>query len=139
MHVANVGNRDGARLLLQDLVGRFQRLIHLFTDHSYTGPLIEWIKALLDWETETLPKPGNESRHKWVLVNGNPILKVLPKGGFQVQRQRWKVELTFGWLIRYRRLPRDYEGLLANSEARIQIAAIRLCLHRLTPFRSVAT
>lgn len=139
VHAANVGDRDGARLLLQELVGRFPRLIHLFADHGYTGPLIEWIKDFLGWDTEILPSAGNESHQKWVLVDGKPVLKVLPKSGFHVQRHRWKIERTFGWLIRYRRLARDYEGLPASSEALIQIAAIRLCLTRLTPFRSVTT
>jgi putative transposase len=139
VHAANIGDRDGARLLLQELVGRFPRLIHLFADHGYTGPLLEWIKALLGWDTEILPKPSNESRQKWVLVNGKPVLKLLPKGGFQVQRHRWKVERTFGWLVRYRRLARDYEGLPTSSAALIQIAAIRLCLNRLAPFRSIVT
>jgi transposase len=139
VHAVNIGDRDGARLLLYKLVGRFPRLRHLFADHGYTGPLIAWIKALLGWETEILPKPGNESHQKWVLVDGEPVLQRLPKGGFQVQRHRWKVERTFGWLIRYRRLARDYEGLPSSSEALIQIAAIRLSLTRLTPFRSNVT
>jgi putative transposase len=47
VHAANIGGRDGARLLLQNLVGRFPRLCHLFADHGYTGPLLAWIKALL--------------------------------------------------------------------------------------------
>lgn len=139
VHAANLGDRDGARLLLQERVGRFPRLIHLFADHGSTGPLIDWIKALLGWDTEILPKEGNESHQKGVLVDGKPVLQILPKGGFQVQRHRWKVERTFGWLIRYRRLARDYEGLPSSSQALIQIAAIRLSLHRLTPFRSVVT
>jgi hypothetical protein len=29
-----------------------------------------------------------------VLVDGKPVLQVLPKGGFHVQRHRWKVERT---------------------------------------------
>ena len=139
VHAANIGDRDGARLLLQTLVGRFPRLCHLFADHGYTGPLIAWIKDLLGWETEILPKPGNESHQNWVLIDGQPVLRLLPKGGFQVQRHRWKVERTFGWLIRSRRLARDYEGLPSSSEALIQIAAIRLFLTRLTPFRFVVT
>jgi transposase len=134
VHAANISDRDGARLLLRELVGRFPRLIHLFADHGYT-----WIKDLLGWDTEILPKEGNESHQKWVLADGKPVLQILPKGGFHVQRHRWKVERMFGWLIRYRRLARDYEGLPASSEALIQIAAIQLCLTRLTPFRSVVT
>lgn len=134
VHAANISDRDGAQRLLPQVVGRFPRLIHLFADHGYTGPLKGWIKDLLGWEVEILPKEGNESHQTWELVNGQPVLKVLPKGGFQVQRHRWKVERTFGWLIRSRRLARDYEGLPSSSQAFIQIAAIRLCLGRLTPF-----
>lgn len=139
VHAANIGDRDGARLLLQTLVGRFPRLIHLFADHGYTGPLKQWLKDLLGWDLEILPKESNESHQKWVLVDGKPVLQILPKTGFHVQRHRWKVERTLGWLIRYRRLARDYEGLPSSSEAFIKLAAIRLCLNRLTPFRSVRT
>lgn len=94
VHAANVSDRDGARRLLPQVVGRFPRLVHLFADHGYTGPLKQWIKDLLGWDTEILPKEGNESHQKWELVNDQPLLKVLPKGGFQVQRHRWKVERT---------------------------------------------
>lgn len=51
--------------------------------------------------------------------------------GFQVLPRRWLVERTFGWLIRNRRLARDYERLTANSEAMIKIAMIRLMATRL--------
>ena len=86
-----------------------------------------------------MPKPGNDSHEEWTLEDGVPVCHRHPKGGFQVQRHRWKVERTFGWLIRYRRLARDYEGLPSSSEALIQIASIRLFLTRLTPFRSEGT
>ena len=38
---------------------------------------------------------------------------------------------TFGWLIRNRRLARDYERLTTNSEAMIKLAMIRLMTLRL--------
>jgi putative transposase len=60
VHAANISDRDEARLLLRKLVGHFPRLHHLFADHGYTGPLIAWIKELLGWETEIVPKLGNE-------------------------------------------------------------------------------
>ncbi len=72
-------------------------------------------------------------------MDGVPVQRTKPKGGFQVQHHRWKIERTLGWLIRYRRLARDYEGLPSSSEAFIQIASIRLFLTRLTPFRFSAT
>jgi transposase len=94
VHAANLGDREGARLLLQTLAGRFPRLIHLFADHGYTGPLKEWIKGLLGWDVEILPKESKETRQKWVLIDGKPVLQILPKGGFHVQRHRWVVERT---------------------------------------------
>ena len=137
VHSAGLVDRVGARRLLQDLPKRFPRLSHLFADNGYTGPLLAWIKAHLGWDTEIVPKTPKEAA--WVLIDGKPVKLPKPKTGFQVQRHRWKVERTFGWLIRYRRLARDYEGLPSSSEAFIQIASIRLFLTRLTPFRPVRT
>src|SRR5262249_18202319 len=51
--------------------------------------------------------------------------------GFAVLPRRWVVERTFGWLVRNRRLARDYERLTACSEAMIKIAMIRLMAARL--------
>jgi transposase len=136
VHTAGISDREGAKVLLEDLKGSFPRISHLFADHGYTGPLKDWIKEHLHWETEIVPKPTNESRQNWVLIDGQPVLeKRKPKGGFQVQRRRWVVERTFAWLSRFRRLARDYEGLPTSSEAFIQVATIRLFLTRLAPFR----
>ena len=41
------------------------------------------------------------------------------------------MERTFGWLVRNRRLARDYERLTACSEAMIKVAMIRLMAARL--------
>lgn len=110
VHAANIGDRDGARVLLCMLVGHLPRLIHLRADHGSTGPLKEWINDLLWWDIDVFPTEGNESRHTWRLVNSKPVVKVLPPGGFQIQRHRWNVERACGWLIRSRRLAREYEG-----------------------------
>jgi transposase len=52
--------------------------------------------------------------------------------GFKVLPRRWVVERSFGWLVRNRRLARDYERLTATSEAMIKVAMIRRMLVRLT-------
>jgi transposase len=41
------------------------------------------------------------------------------------------MERTFAWLTQCRRLSKDYEGLVASSEAMIYIAMTRLMLRRL--------
>jgi transposase len=41
------------------------------------------------------------------------------------------IERTFSWLIRNRRLSKDYERRAQTSEALVDVAAIRLLLRRL--------
>ncbi|MFO0798286.1 MAG: transposase [Gemmataceae bacterium] len=55
-----------------------------------------------------------------------------PKG-FKVHPRRWVVERTFGWLVSYRRLGKDYEVLAETSEAMIRVAMIHLIVRRLHP------
>ena len=50
--------------------------------------------------------------------------------GFEVIARRWVVERTFGWMIRWRRLVRDYEKRLDVSEAMIHVAMGALLLRR---------
>ena len=51
--------------------------------------------------------------------------------GFKVLARRWVVERTFAWLMRQRRLVRDYETTETSAEAWVYIAMIRIQLRRL--------
>lgn len=115
VHAANIQDRDGAKLVLEKLVGGFGRLKLIWADGGYAGQLLEWVKAL---------------QRRWVLeiVKRSDDVK-----GFKVLPKRWIVERTFGWLGRYRRHSKDYEALPASSEAMIRISMINLMLHRLQP------
>ncbi|MGH3297105.1 MAG: transposase [Trebonia sp.] len=44
------------------------------------------------------------------------------------------IERTFGWLMRYRRLVRDYERTTANSEAMIYWATVIIMARRLARY-----
>ena len=50
--------------------------------------------------------------------------------GFAVIRRRWVVERTFAWIVKNRRLVRDYEQLTAVAETLITIAASATLLRR---------
>ena len=53
------------------------------------------------------------------------------KKGFVVIAQRWIVERTNAWINQCRVLWKNCEGLLATSETKIRICAIRLILRRI--------
>jgi Transposase DDE domain len=46
--------------------------------------------------------------------------------------RRWVVERTFGWLIRHRRLVRDYERKPEHHEAMVWWATVAIMTRRLT-------
>ena len=114
VHAADTQDRDGAKLVLAALVGRFPRLAKLWADGGYAGALVGWTKDLGGWGLEIV-KRSDDVR------------------GFAVLPKRWIVEWTFAWLGRSRRLSKDYEGLPETSEAWIRIAMIHLMLKRLAP------
>jgi transposase len=51
--------------------------------------------------------------------------------GFKVLPRRWVVERTSGWMMRWRRLIRDYESRIDVSEAMIHVALGSLLLRRI--------
>ena len=45
--------------------------------------------------------------------------------------RRWVIERTIAWILRYRRMSRDYEFLAQTIEALVYVAMIRLMVRRL--------
>jgi transposase len=87
------------------------RLVHIWADSAYQG-FIEFAAVILS------------------VVVAIVTWKVKPKT-FKVQKRRWVVERTFGWLTRWRRLNRNYEHTLASSRAVVQVALIGIMTRRL--------
>ena len=42
VHAANIQDRDGAKLVLSKMVGRFPRLKVIWADGAYAGKLVAW-------------------------------------------------------------------------------------------------
>jgi transposase len=61
------------------------------------------------------------------------VKKPADQQGFAVLPRRWVVERTFAWIMRCRRLGRDYERLPATSEAMVKWAMIGIMTRRLEP------
>ena len=47
VHAANIQDRDGAKLVLCKLLGRFSRLVLIWADGGYAGKLIDWVADFL--------------------------------------------------------------------------------------------
>jgi putative transposase len=52
--------------------------------------------------------------------------------GTNMKPWRWIVERTFAWLNHYRRMSRDYEQKVKNSESMLYISMLPILLHRIT-------
>jgi transposase len=113
---ASVQDRAGGRALLERLAARFPTVALIWADGGYANTVDA---GLLTWARQQL-------RLVVAIVKRSDKVK-----GFQVLARRWVVERTFGWLVRNRRLARDYERLTTTSEAMVKIAMIRLMAIRL--------
>ena len=111
---ASTTERQGAQLLLGRVLAWFGWLRILWVDGGYTGDIFaNWVRTLR-------PKLKVE-----VIKRSDKIR------GFRILPRRWVVERTFGWLMRHRRLVRDYETKETHAEAFVYVSMIRIQLRRL--------
>lgn len=110
---ADVQDKIGARCVLVGRSWLLPRLKKIWADGAYSGePLARWCEEEGGWELE--------------VVEREPEAK-----GFNVLPKRWIVERTIAWLVRNRRLVKDYERKVQTTETFIEIVMIRLILRRL--------
>jgi transposase len=95
---ANVQNRDAAVPLLERLHRLHFSVRLIWADGGYAGRLVDWAAENLHLTLEIVKRPDDTT-------------------GFVVLPRRWVVERTLSWLMRSRRLVRDYETLPAMHEA----------------------
>jgi len=98
---ASVTDRSAGQTLLARLRERHWRLTRVWADGGYTGRLVDLARDLLRI-TLTVVKRSDDA------------------SGFVVIPKRWLVERTFAWLMRSRRLARDYERRTDSAEAMIR-------------------
>lgn len=111
---ASTPERAGAQALLARVLPWFIWLRLLWVDGGYTGTAFAaWVRDLRPKLAVTVVKRSDKA------------------SGFTVLPRRWVVERTFGWLMRHRRLVRDYETSTASAEAFVLLAMIRIQIRRL--------
>lgn len=111
---ASTPERDGAQALLKRVLLWFAWLRLIWVDGGYTGTLFaHWVQVLRPRLKIDVVKRSDDVR------------------GFKVLPRRWVVERTFGWLMRHRRLVRDYETTEASAVGFVYLALIRIQIRRL--------
>ena len=119
---ADAGDRATAAAILPALKTKFRTVRRIWADSGYTGDLVTWAMSKLALAIEIVKRTDDLS-------------------GFRVVPRRWVVERTFGWLMRSRRLARDYETRTDSAQAMVlwsmtMVMSRRLAGHRagtLTP------
>jgi putative transposase len=115
VHAASIQDYDGAKEVLQKAKQRFPRLKLIWADSAY----------------------GRNYLPFWTMAACNVFLEIVRRAadavGFVLLHRRWVVERSFAWLVRNRRLSRDYERSPRVSETWIHIAMVKLMLRRLRP------
>jgi transposase len=114
---ASASDKAGAKLLAVRLAATFATLRLMWADACYNGkPLVEFMMKTAGITIEVVKRTSPHS--------------------FQVIRRRWVVERTFGWLMRYRRLCRDYETLPEHHEAMVYWATVLIMTKRLSRYEN---
>jgi putative transposase len=102
-----IQDRDGAKILLDEVKDQLPRLRLIWANGGYRGKLVEWVATTCAWLLQiVLRKDGVK--------------------GFHLLPRRWVVERPFAWLYRNRRLCKDYERQAASEEAFCYFAATLL-------------
>jgi len=94
VHAANIHDGTAARQVLERLFTLLAGIKLIWADSAYQGA------ALLDWLS-----------HQFACAL-SIVRKHTGKRGFHVLPRRWVVERSFAWLVRSRRLSKDYERKL---------------------------
>lgn len=111
---AALQDRDGGRLVLERAKMKMPSIVLAWADGGYAGKLLAFAQHHLRIVVEIV-------KH----TDKRPTFEVLPR--------RWVIERTNSWLMRTRRLARDYERLPEHSEAMIKWTMIGLMARRLAP------
>jgi len=124
---------QGGRTLLKPLKKLFPRLQLIWGDSHYGGTFLAWVKEQLGWTIQTVKALTVPKRGLLVPEGEEVDWETLFPTGFRPQPKRWLIERSFSWIVRWRRLCRDHEGLPQSSEAFIKLSASYRMLTTLLP------
>ncbi|MBD3906222.1 IS5 family transposase [Chryseobacterium sp. Ch-15] len=111
--VANFHDSKAALLLMRTLHYLLVSVKVILADGGYRGNVIEEIKNKFGYIIQLVLRSDNKEKL------------------FKPVHKRWIVERTFSWFDNDRRLCRNYELLMENSENMVKLSAIKLLLNKI--------
>lgn len=111
--VANVHDSKAVELLMRTLAYFLSPIKVILADGGYRGEIIEQVKDRFGYLIKVLMR--NDEK----------------KAQFKPISKRWIVERTFSWFDNDRRLCRNYELLMENSEQMVKLSAIKNLLNKI--------
>jgi putative transposase len=130
---AERSDQEGGRTLVLPLKEQFPRMKLLWGDSHYGGTFLMWLKVNLGWTMQTVRALTTPKRGLLVPEGEEVEWEKLFPSGFRPLPRRWVIERSFSWIVRWRRLCRDHEGLPETSEAFIKLSASYRMLTKLAP------
>lgn len=112
VHAGDVQDRTGAKPLLRASRRLWAFVETVFADGGYAGKLVVWAKEKTGLALSIVKRS-----------------RALPR--FEPLPRRWVIERSFGWLVKNRRLVRDFEQRTDVAETLILIAATATMLRRI--------
>lgn len=109
---ANVQDGYGTMPLLTRMARLCVRIAKVWADSAHARALIDWAKQHVNTTVEIVKRSDSNS-------------------GFVLLPRRWVVERTLAWLVRHRRLARDYERCHGSYEELVRWAMNRLMTRHL--------
>ena len=111
--VANVHDSKAVDFLMRTLAYFLTPVKIILADGGYRGEILEHIKTKFGYLINVVMRSDEK------------------KEGFKPISKRWIIERTFAWFDNERRLCRDYELLMENSENMVKLSAIKNLLNKI--------
>ena len=70
VHAANIQDRDGAKIIMEQVTGRFSRLKLIWADAGYSGKLVYWVNVICGWVLEIVKRSDDVKALKYFLTDG---------------------------------------------------------------------
>jgi putative transposase len=112
MTTADIADSTGAAKVLEAVRQRWPWMKHLFADSAYDRAMLMDKARTLDFVVEVVRKMQDQHQ-------------------FMPLKKRWVVERSFGWMMSWRRLVRDYEQRVDVSESMIYVAMGSVLMRRI--------